>query len=79
MAEIADKINDLVNEQCHFDVLLIHLITKCHGPRNVLKRLTEENDRCNLFTSFRFIKQELQVCLNFYSIETVKCTVQCTG
>ena len=65
MTAIADQINNLVSEQCYYDVLLMHLITKYHGPRGVLKRLSEENEWCNSFTSFKSIIQELQVCIRF--------------
>ena len=40
--EVSKEINDLVANQSHYDIMLMHLIKMHHGPRGVLNVLSEE-------------------------------------
>lgn len=63
LLDVSDDVNHLVEDQTHFDILLMHLIKKFHGLRGVLHLLCEENKEWWMhFTGFNNVKERLKVC-----------------
>ena len=60
---ISDQINALVNDQSHYDILLMHLMKKHHGVQGVLSVLAEKHRKLwEPFGCLKKIKENLKVC-----------------
>ena len=64
MMKISDQLNDLIKDQSHLDILLMHLMKKHHGPQGVLNLLADKHKKCwEPFNCLRLIKEKLKVCI----------------
>ena len=62
LLEVSDDINSIVTNQSHYDIMLVHLIEKFHGPRGILNIFSEEKKEWwNSFESFWHIQKSLEV------------------
>lgn len=64
MLKISDHLNDLVEDQSHHDILLMHLIKKHHGPQGVLHLLNDKHRKCwEPLNCLKIIQEKLKVCI----------------
>ena len=62
MLRISDQLNNLIKDQSHHDILLMHLMKKHHGSQGVLNLLADKHKKCwEPFNCLKLIKEKLQV------------------
>lgn len=67
MSKISGEINNLVKDQSHCDVLLMHLMKKYHGPQGVLNVLAEKHKKCwESLNCLKLINEKLKVCTTMH-------------
>ena len=83
--KISDQLNDLIKDQSHLDILLMHLMKKHHGPQGVLNLLVDKHKKCwEPFNCLTSIKENLKVyimyvCTSSYVCYSLSYTVQLTN
>ena len=69
MLRISDHLNQLIKDQSHHNILLMHLIKKHHGPQAVLNLLNEKNRKhWEPFNCLEKIQEKLKVCITEHAV-----------